>query len=560
MLCMLSVWAYDFEIDGIYYNIIKDKTNEVEVTFKGQKFNSYDNEYTGSVNVPEKITYEGNEYNVTTIGEYAFCECDSLISVSLPKTTTTIKEDAFAKCTSISTITIPENVCTIGESAFGHCSNLSTIYYNAIMCNDLSQKGKNRKITPFLYVGNRNKDGLQYENGTGGFDVIIGSKVRRIPAYMFSNEYIHWFYIGGSTVVLSSKATCLVKVNNVIFMEHSECTEIGEKAFYGDSITSINLPPTIKTIGSNTFAYCDRIDSITIPQLVESCGYGAFNGCTGLMTVNWDAIHCNTLYAYPFSGRVEQLTIGDKVEYIPDYLYSGLSNIDTIIIPNNVKEMGNYVFEYCNAEVIQLPSQLKSIGDYAFYNCYNLFNIDIPETVETIGVSAFENCMSLYDINIPDNVKSIGERCFAYTSISNANLGNGLTLIPESTFYSCYYLTVLTLGKSIKTIKDYAFWGCEFLETIYNHRERPGNMYSTSFDGVDKFSCKLYVPSSSVEMYKSAAGWRDFYDVIAMDETTTNINTELADINSKFRKIFIDGQLLIQSNEGAYNIIGQEIK
>ena len=64
--------AYDFEVGGIYYNI---NGNEATVTYKGNSYGSYD-EYTGSVNIPSSVTYNGSTYSVTSIGEYAFFEND----------------------------------------------------------------------------------------------------------------------------------------------------------------------------------------------------------------------------------------------------------------------------------------------------------------------------------------------------------------------------------------------------------------------------------------------------------------------------------------------------
>ena len=73
------------EINGIYYNLVS-KIKEAEVT------TSYPNEYTGSVVIPEKVTYENVEYSVTSIGSPAFANCSGLTSVTIPNSVTTIGE------------------------------------------------------------------------------------------------------------------------------------------------------------------------------------------------------------------------------------------------------------------------------------------------------------------------------------------------------------------------------------------------------------------------------------------------------------------------------------
>ena len=95
LLCSVVASAHDFEVDGIYYNISSD---EVEVTFMGRRYSSYSNEYSGSVVIPNSITYNGKTYNVTSIEASAFRNCDSLTSITIPNSVTSIGRDAFSGC------------------------------------------------------------------------------------------------------------------------------------------------------------------------------------------------------------------------------------------------------------------------------------------------------------------------------------------------------------------------------------------------------------------------------------------------------------------------------
>ena len=103
LLCLLSftglgISAHDFYVDGIYYNITSKKDLTVAVTYKGISYDSYKNEYTGSVTIPETVFYDGRTYSVTSIESRAFEKCSGLTSVTIPNSVTSIEDYAFSGC------------------------------------------------------------------------------------------------------------------------------------------------------------------------------------------------------------------------------------------------------------------------------------------------------------------------------------------------------------------------------------------------------------------------------------------------------------------------------
>ena len=120
LLCMISTdtFAYDFIIDGIYYYLIDGNNGKAaEVTYKDENYNSY----SGDVVIPEKVTYEGVEYPVESIGGHAFQRCPGLISVTIRNSVTSIGYRAFLNCSSLTSITIPNSVTSIEYEAFCTC-------------------------------------------------------------------------------------------------------------------------------------------------------------------------------------------------------------------------------------------------------------------------------------------------------------------------------------------------------------------------------------------------------------------------------------------------------
>ena len=118
----LSGYAYDFEVNGIYYGKNSDGKT-VYVTYKDTNYNSY----MDSVVIPSTVTYSGTTYSVTSIGYWAFSECSGLTSVTIPNSVTSIGGSAFYKCSGLTSVTIPNSVTSIGDSAFENCSGLTSV-------------------------------------------------------------------------------------------------------------------------------------------------------------------------------------------------------------------------------------------------------------------------------------------------------------------------------------------------------------------------------------------------------------------------------------------------
>ena len=127
LLSSITASAHDFEVDGIYYNVTSFANLTVSVTYKGNSYSSYYNEYTRAVTIPASVIYNSMTYSVTSIGDYAFSDCSSLTSITIPESVTSIGESTFYSCRNLTSIVIPESVTSIGEWAFARCSSLTSI-------------------------------------------------------------------------------------------------------------------------------------------------------------------------------------------------------------------------------------------------------------------------------------------------------------------------------------------------------------------------------------------------------------------------------------------------
>ena len=161
--------------------------------------------------------------------------------------------------------------------------------------------------------------------------------------------------------------------------------------------------------------------------------------------------------------------------------------------------------------IIVFDGDVKRIGFSAFQRCNNLTSITIPDGVTLIGSWAFSWCESLTSLTIPDSVTKIGKRAvYNCTSLTSIAIPNSVTTIEEYAFASCTSLTKVTIGDSITSISGHAFLSCESLASIYCKASTPPSLGDSMVFACIASDCKLYVPITSVEIYKRT--WTRFYN------------------------------------------------
>ena len=108
------------EIDGICYNLSSPSKSAIVIK-------KTSGSYSGNVDIPASVTYNGKGYRVYCIGKDAFRDCSGLTSVTIPNSVTSIGDKAFSDCTGLTSVTIPNSVTSIGEWAFAGCSSLFSV-------------------------------------------------------------------------------------------------------------------------------------------------------------------------------------------------------------------------------------------------------------------------------------------------------------------------------------------------------------------------------------------------------------------------------------------------
>ena len=217
MLMAMASFAYDVEVDGIYYNLVS-KAKIAEVT-------NGDSKYSGSVVIPEQITVYGATYSVTSIGNYAFSSCSGLTSVGIPNSVTSIGNYTFGGCYSLTSVHISDLAAWCGISFSDYSSN--PLYY-----------------AQHLYL-----------NGEEIKDLVIPNSVTRIGYYAFEG---------------CSGLTSVTIPNSV--------TSIGDGAFeYCSGLKNLTLGIGLQFIGFLAFYSCKDLEEVTCyAEDVPSTGGYAF--------------------------------------------------------------------------------------------------------------------------------------------------------------------------------------------------------------------------------------------------------------------------------------------
>lgn len=195
--------------------------------------------------------------------------------------------------------------------------------------------------------------------------------------------------------------------------------------------------------------------------------------------------------------HTKYFVISDSVTTINGSLFKGDGNIKQVKLPSGLTSMYEGLFASCTGLTsIDIPSGVTSIGNRVFYYCKSLTSIDIPSGVTSIGHSAFTNCSGLTSINIPSGVTWIGDYTFKNCrSIKWINIPSGVTIIGIDAFYNCNGLASIIVNATTPPM-------------LFPNSDG----YATCFDGTN--NCPIYVPTASVNAYKTANRWTKYADRI----------------------------------------------
>lgn len=333
---MVSVVGYaQTEIDGLYYNL-DSKTKEAEVT--------YGEISRDVVEIPSVVTYNGMEYKVTSIGNYAFNQELGIKKITIPESVTRIGNMAF-RGTSITSITIPNSVYALGERAFEECYDLTSV----TLSNSMTM------ISDETFL-----------NCISLTSVTIPNSVTQIFNKAFYN------------------------CNNLTSITLPEYIwNISSEAFCGcEKLTSITIPKYVSYLGINIFSACPNLTSLTVES--GNRYYDSRNNCNAIIETA-----TNTLIE-----GCKNTVIPNSVKSIGDHAFQYCTGLASVVISNSVTTIGEEAFASCwELVLVTIPSSVTTFKEKTFYNinAYHQLNvINLSKTPQQIPDYLYTNCGTLH--------------------------------------------------------------------------------------------------------------------------------------------------------------------
>ena len=516
-----------FEVDGVIYVPVSPSDRTCDIIDCNYSYSSRE------LSIDSVVINKGIELKVLDVNLYSFYKNDSISSLNISNRGL-IGEYAFTKCRNLTSI-IAHNNGYIGREAFSGCTALRTANIS--------------------------------NNGYIKFNAFSGCTALR-TANISNNGYIDWGAFSGCTAL--------------------ETANISNNGY----------------IGSGAFRECTALETANISNN-GYIGSSAFSGCTALYTAT---IECNgdiQKEAFKNCSNLTSISLGNNINSIGDSAFEWNKALTEIIIPDNVNSLGKYVFKDCKSlsdvkigkgvEIlskglfsgcssllaITIPSQISSIEDDVFYGCTHLGEVNFEESTQriTLGVSSvsplFASCelvnvyigrplkydqassakspfydnKTLQRVKITDSETTIYDNEFyGCSNLQEFSCGDGITTIGERAFSGCSSLKSYFSGSSVKSIGAEAFSDCTALISFTSTATNPPVCGSQALDDINKWECTLSVPQGSIESYRQASQWKDFFfiEVSGVEDIITDQNDNQLPI-----EIYnIDGIMVGQKTEG----------
>lgn len=534
LFCFLSMFLIIGYLNGIAFIM----------TAWGASYNNYEYELLDDETL-EITGYTGNENNITipntivgykvsSIGDEAFCNCESLTSINISEGIINIGSSAFSDCNNVTSVRIPNSVTTIDNSAFSNCSKLSNINIpKNVTCISNDTFNSCSSLSNINFPNNLKEiGGNAFSDCISLTNIDIPESVTSIGLNAFSNtklinnqtttvKYVSdWAvaYEGEEKTVSIKSGT--KGIADYLFRGEKKsivCNDLVEKIIIPDSVTiigssfggcislsSIEIPDSVRYIGSVAFIDCSSLSKISIPNGVTNIEYATFSGCSNLSEVK----------------------IPNSIKYIAASAFADCTSLSNIDIPSSIIKIGASAFE--NSAIINSqPTATKYVGNWLVGYSGDETEVEIKSGTIGIADQTFSDCSNLTNISLPNSIKYIGHEAFLRTELTSTNKSTLKYVENWVVDYTGYDETTVEIKSGIKGIADESFSGFDDLTSVLIPESVVNISESAFYKCNDKLVIKCYKNSAA---HKYALQKNMDYEIIGKAKNS-RLNKDISNSN-----------------------------
>lgn len=371
-------------------------------------------------------------------------------------------------------------------------------------------------------------------------------------------------------------------------------TTIPSYHFSNLGVTTITIPSTVISIEDGALSGCWKLEEVTLPNKLTNIGNSAFENCSALKSItrvgtttrsaSYDAEEALSIgkSAFAYCSELADINLGN-IDHVGESAFYWTKWLDNQ--PDGLLTIGNTIYGYKGEEKLKntdfkVADNIKYICDNALSN-QNITSITFPSSLQYIGSSAFSG-NSITKVTIPTSVTEIGKEAFAGNPLTELTIEDGESplIIPQGGYRlfgielhklklgrnlstpvcaSFMYLPLeeITFGKYVKEIPCIFYDNYRLKQITCLSTEAPTLQENYRYDGMtyNVFDddilrkCTLYVPEESIEKYKTAEVWKNFYNITG--STTVIRGIEMSEQDIRPTKYFdMEGRIVMHPQKG----------
>lgn len=541
MLCIsISAFAYDFEVDGIFYDIVNFEDRTVEVV-------ASPNGYNGCIIIPDSVILNNRYFVVTKINSNSFVGCSSLHEVSINGYISTLPYGIFKDCVNIDKLSLrygksPLNIvgshhgglweisyCNIYEGGLADVPINNIFIDRIIECEDSYNGGY--KFNPFIKTHYWTSLNVGIDKCCPVKNVEFGNHIPKIQEALFRGcKNISSLRIGNEIQSIEQNSFDLCNLDSIHISSLTRWCQIDfqdypqENAYLllnNNLVHTINIGNEFSMISSKAFYKVKGISCVRFENNI-TMGDSTFYGIQDLMDVSFNSpsiklgvgcfASCNHLRSVSIDNPLLQISLSK--DCFADCLNLLEIKSDAII------SIDQGCFKNCSSlKKVQLK-RVRIINDGAFFHCKNLTELQIPQCMK-IGVGAFWGCDSIVELNL--NCNEIGARAFSNCINLTSIILPQISSIEECSFSDCSKLSSVRLGLYIESIASSTFNGCNNLRYLAILSPNPPD-FKGDFSNNTYINGTLEVLNLSKEKYSHLIPWSRFFNIVETDAKTVEVD------------------------------------